>query len=175
MKNIFFKHQVSTLRDATTMDLALDAIRKKNVAALALIDEQDPWKQRILCEAAAAEEFEEALLYFNRKGYDWDHRTYEAATNEQVKRWLEFRGCPTRRVTADVLDALLAVVAERFADDDEGTYTFLCGEIQGLHRTLQFYKKSWIKHAEAMHKEKFVRNVLLMIVLVLLFVFVTNN
>jgi len=156
------------------MDLALEAIRNKNVAALALIEEEDPWKQRTLCEAAAASEFEEALLHFNRKAYEWDHRTYKAATNDHTKLWLDFHGCPKRRVTTDVLNALLTVVAERFAGDDEGTYTFLCGEIQGLHRTLQFYKKSWIEQEQALRKEKFIRNALLMIV-VILSAFVINN
>jgi hypothetical protein len=150
------------------MDLALEAIRNKDIGALALIKEEDPWKQRTLCEAAAASEFEEALLYFYRKEYEWDHRTYRAAADDHTRLWLEFHGCPKRRVTTDVLNALLTVVAERFSDKDEGTYTFLCGEIQGLHRTLQQYKKSWIEHKEELHKEKFIRNVLLMIIVVLL-------
>ena len=150
------------------MDLALEAIREKNIAALALIDEQDPWKQRILCEAAAACEFEEALVHFHRKFYEWDQRTYKAARTEQTKQWLEFQGCPTRRYTTDVLNAMLTVVAERFSEEDEGTYAFLSGEIQGLHRTLQFYKKSWIDHHDAIRKHER-REAILVLVLFIVF------
>lgn len=150
------------------MDLALDAIRTKNVGALALIDEQDPWNQRTLCEAAAACDFEEALVYFRRKGFEWDHRTYKAATNEHTKRWLLFHECPRRGRTADVLDAMLTVVAERFSDVDEGTYTFLCGEIQGLYSTLQVYKEDWHRHRASLRTHVLVRNALLAIIGVIL-------
>lgn len=123
----------------------MDAIESGDVVRVSQIQESDPWRQRELCEAAARVDFFEALLVFRRKGFQWDQRTYDAAT-ESTRSWLTREGCPSRRETARTLDALTCVVRERFKDDaDKNTRDFLLEEIESLRDTHNYLKSVWFK------------------------------
>ena len=117
----------------------MDAIAARDLDAVRLVDERDPWRQRELCAAAARADFFDALLVFHRKGFQWDHRTSAAASDESVKRWLVRRGCPPRRRTADILDALRLVVDERFENDPTARAYFLeqLDELLDVHERLK--------------------------------------
>lgn len=128
----------------------MDAIEARDLDAVRRVDERDPWRQRELCEAAARADFFDALLVFHRKGFQWDHRTSVAASDECVKRWLARRGCPPRRRTADILDALRLVVDERF-ENDPTTRAFFLGQLDELLDVHERLKAGWDARATREH------------------------